>query len=232
MGIRVGRATNLFTIVMRMVQSKSIGVRTLARCSRDPGNWVILGSKHPQTMACGALNVTGEILQWTLFNVGETHGALGLILLAVHLAAWKTSVPSDIESLLWRASAIVMGSGLSINAIFGKAIVGCYHWLCAYFHGGRFAHDRGLIPIAELVDDVKNALFFIYLMLFILVYIAARVYLVLECFFQLRAVPIGVYAATGINPRHSTRLTSSRFHGQTAYLTSDCHARTGSTEQF
>ncbi|KAI9765430.1 MAG: hypothetical protein M1840_007388 [Geoglossum simile] len=84
---------------------------------------------------------------------------------ALHVAAWNEYYPSDVERTLWRVSALYL-------ACAGTAYMISVKW---YLDG--------------LVGDLLPVLLF----LAFIVYVAARVFLVIECFISLRELPVEAY---------------------------------------
>ncbi len=112
-------------------------------------------------------------LLFVIADTGKSSGYLLLLLCllpmaygGVHLTAWNFEFPTAIESLLWKISGIL--------------IAGIYS---AWFIVLVIVPARGWID--RLTHTIDRAI--------VLVYIVCRLYLVVEAFVSLRAVPIGVY---------------------------------------
>jgi hypothetical protein len=133
-----------------------------------------------------------------LSDPGAKSDLPGLSLLAIaygglHLTAWSFPFPSQYEKIIWRGSAFLIATELIALVM--------WHWFLILCVKVRAA-DMGALK--TLIYWTQKALSFAYLVFvalglppYVLIYAGARIYLVVECFLQLRAVPIGVYAAVG-----------------------------------
>ena len=104
----------------------------------------------------------------------------------IHLSAWNFEFPSRVESVIWRTACfIIMGSSFALQAI--RSWMG----LVAYnMDQCNYCDIFGMVWMTfSIVVGYGSA------GLFLLCYVAARIYLVVESFISLRHVPIGVYAA-------------------------------------
>ena len=97
----------------------------------------------------------------------------------VHLSAWNFEFPTAVESLLWKVSGILI-PGIIFLAIFG-----------IYFPANRFIgfslnrfrqQGRLWVKCLDFLPQLPLRLSFL-----------CRVYIVVEAYISLRAVPIGVY---------------------------------------
>lgn len=114
---------------------------------------------------------------------------------AVHAAAWFSSFPTTAEMWMWRASCITLAGVVPVMLIL--ALGGLVPVLVYDVLGECF-------PLLKN-PEVENWLWMIWAAgavaisliagTYALAYVFARVFLVVEAFISLRAVPIGVYAA-------------------------------------
>ncbi len=121
---------------------------------------------------------TGTLMPWVLpFDSSSSNwiedaflpSYLGLPLAygGVHLCAWNFEFPTAMESLLWKISGII------IAGIF-------FAWVAVF-------------TIVDLLLKPEEHLAWIWMVLTIILSIVCRVYIVIEAYISLRAVPIGVY---------------------------------------
>ena len=96
----------------------------------------------------------------------------GLVYGAIHLLAWNAPFPTDAERVLWQASGIVLAiSGI----IFSLRLV------TPEYNTGHSA------------DDTLAEMLYTFIILMLLCYVAARMYLVVECFLSLTYLPDPVF---------------------------------------
>lgn len=105
---------------------------------------------------------------------------LPLIYGGVHLSAWTFEFPTAVESLLWKVS------GITIAAIFPV-------WLSWLFTVAAIQFVVRSVSGLELDWDEDGRFTKLVDGPVILAFIACRLYIVVEAFVSLRAVPIGVY---------------------------------------
>jgi hypothetical protein len=116
--------------------------------------------------------------------------SLACIYGAVHLAAWQSHFPTVIERLLWRISGICIAGGLPLSLAFD------------YLENKISELDRRrrytqAYQTPEALKILGYVVAWGTIITIALAYFFARVFLVVESFIELRAVPIGVYAAVG-----------------------------------
>jgi len=133
-------------------------------------------------------------------NLSETSGRVKVLVFAwllllpvlyggVHLTAWSFSFPTEAEETLWRMSCIVVISGIFVALVILFIAVLVFGFL-----------DLFLVAL----DDWESAVFSVIGSVFIgtvcviggaglILYVFARVFIVLESFLSLRATPIGAY---------------------------------------
>ncbi|KAL8665774.1 MAG: hypothetical protein Q9168_007625 [Polycauliona sp. 1 TL-2023] len=100
--------------------------------------------------------------------------AAAIIYGGLHALAWFAHFRSSTEQLLWRISSVAVMSGIPISAAVYNL----------YVIDVKLPDNRRLVSgplIASLIASVA------------LIYIIARVYLVIECFIQLSHLPAGVF---------------------------------------
>jgi hypothetical protein len=118
-------------------------------------------------------------------GMGSTEGVYSSIIAVlaffyggVHLAAWQSDFPTNIEAWMWR------GASISLMAILPLM------WICVALASSLPKTDSA--GAKRLFDFLLVVLIIIVVVLFLL-FIAARMFLIVESFISLRAVPIGVY---------------------------------------
>ena len=117
---------------------------------------------------------------WTLWLLASLYGG-------IHLALWKYDFPTPVESLLWRISAATLTSA-PVLLLFVWA-----GWVLADELQKIFPRFWGLV-----VDGFEFSIALVFLIAIVLaglLYMSARIFIVVESFMSLRHVPIGVYAA-------------------------------------
>ena len=102
-------------------------------------------------------------IQWTLWFLASLYGG-------IHLALWRHDFPTPVESLMWRISAVTLASApiIVVFLLNAKDVMGFAEYVMVFV--------PRMVPILAL-----------------LLYIFARVFIVVESFISLRHVPIGVY---------------------------------------
>ena len=114
----------------------------------------------------------------------EEYVFAGLIILcsalfgAIHVASWNIRLLSDVEQWLWRGSALYCCSVGLIYILGLLLLVACWVW------------PRGSPTQDTLTDRVSHWMFWI----LISIYIVARLFMIFEVFFSLRALPASAYA--------------------------------------
>jgi hypothetical protein len=135
----------------------------------------------------------------------------------IHLGAIHTQFPSEIELTLWKSSCIILLGfvGLLLLGILGiLALIGVFLILNTYLpaaiksrleswiHGLDRLFGKDWLGWGSLYDLALITLFTIasiVLISVVLLYVAARVFIVVESFISLRHVPIGVYRTPNTN---------------------------------
>ena len=111
----------------------------------------------------------------------------------IHLALWNYDFPTPEESLFWRISAATLGSApvllVLLPLIFETAAI-LIHWLQKIFP--RFCSVAGNIW-ESWGEDVAVFMSIMAVAAAMLLYILARIFIVVESFISLRHVPTGVY---------------------------------------
>jgi len=135
----------------------------------------------------------------------------------IHLGAIHTQFPSEIELTLWKSSCIILlgFAGLLLLGILGiLALIGVFLILNTYLpaaiksrleswiHGLDRLFGKDWLGWGSLYDLALITLFTIasiVLISVVLLYVAARLFIVVESFISLRHVPIGVYRTPNTN---------------------------------
>lgn len=129
----------------------------------------VLARRSSEWPVLGVWNSTGVHVNSKAILAGFT--LAGFVYGAIHLIAWSAQFPSDAEKILWRASGLtLMASGF----ILGFAVIVPYD--SSNLFGMCFA------PCA-----------FALMFYMVLCYVAARIYLVVECFITLTYLPLSAY---------------------------------------
>jgi hypothetical protein len=97
-------------------------------------------------------------------------GVLSLAYGGVHISAWNSHFPSDIEQIMWRVAACIVAGG-------GFVLGGCAAW-------SDWLVDR------QIEEPLGMDIFFV---ISGLLYCAARLFLVTEAFISIRSLPVGAY---------------------------------------
>ncbi len=95
----------------------------------------------------------------------------------VHLAAWEFEFPTAIESLLWKISGFIIVSLFSASVSILLLIIILATCVLANYDADKIS-DRFSKQLGKFM---------------MLVFMLSRLYIVVEAFVSLRAVPIGVY---------------------------------------
>ena len=97
----------------------------------------------------------------------------------IHLSAWNVQFPSQIEQSMWRAACFSIMGGLPVS-------------LCIIGIIGLFGEVVG-----HRFDIAIYSFCFAFPILAVLVYVGARVFVMIESFISVRHLPIGVYTTVG-----------------------------------
>jgi hypothetical protein len=121
-----------------------------------------------------------------LYGFGLT--ASGSAYAGVHLIAWHNAFPSVAETFVWRVSCLIIVSSLVVflTILTGSLVSNSYH--------DRFPvkdHPGG--PQSIALRDQLIILFLLLLVIYAVLYVAARAYLVAESFRCLGYMPVEVY---------------------------------------
>jgi len=119
----------------------------------------------------------------------------------IHAAAWNFNFPTDSERFLWRLSAIYFGcSGLGVFLHWGVEFLLSFVPKRVLDTGltGEFPTDCccAVDFIVYMVVAGLTRCFALIIFAPVLAYAIARTYLVVEAFYSLRDLPVGVYSAT------------------------------------
>ncbi|KAL8683913.1 MAG: hypothetical protein Q9186_000124 [Xanthomendoza sp. 1 TL-2023] len=104
----------------------------------------------------------------------------------LHILAWSAHFRSSYEQLFWRISACLVVGGLPV----------IYTLLLSSLWVRDIYHDRGCLwssPWSRFIRDVLRCFLWGSSLLVLVAYIAARAYLVVECFINLSHLPAGVF---------------------------------------
>ena len=129
-------------------------------------------------------NDNSNTLLLTLWLLGSLYGG-------IHLALWNYDFPTRVESRLWKISAVTLGS---VPALFVPLVLLIDAFGRAPFLPSPTDRLRNIFPrfcsgvTKMLVSGVPQILWPA-----ALIYIFARIFIVVESFISLRHVPIGVY---------------------------------------
>jgi hypothetical protein len=152
-------------------------------------------------------NKRAKYLSWAgLMGAGSIYGV-------VHLIAWNGPFTTQIQTWMWRTSCFVIASPIVLLPVMFVTIA-MGGWIYWYFNLRRrwlvrqlvirpveFCRTRYNTGLKQLpkywqwkVPRVTSEVFYTALPgTFALVYVAARVYLLVECFIQLGYLPAAVY---------------------------------------
>ncbi|KAH8726746.1 hypothetical protein GQ44DRAFT_679203 [Phaeosphaeriaceae sp. PMI808] len=133
------------------------------------------------------------VLYTGLLVAGSLYGA-------VHLFAWNGPFPTKVQRMLWRVSCIVISSPLVLIVLFYVVVWVLYFWWGIM---GALGEAIGVIrwmvrfirwlKKSEFVEGLAGLLFLLVVGLLGLVYVSARLYLVVECFMNVAHLPEGVF---------------------------------------
>ncbi|GAM83422.1 hypothetical protein ANO11243_014100 [Dothideomycetidae sp. 11243] len=124
----------------------------------------------------GLLRTTGGL------TMGTTLWAASVVFSAIHIAAWNSSFPSDIEAWLWRASALYVGfSGLLWAFLHVIADSSARVWWMWYDIMVGDASRLVVYPLVVLCSVCGAS------------YVLARGYLIIEGYIELRSLLVGTF---------------------------------------
>ncbi|KAF9008028.1 hypothetical protein BDQ17DRAFT_1407260 [Cyathus striatus] len=103
-----------------------------------------------------------------------------VVLGLVHCIAWNSDFPSMAEKTLWRTSSILTATVPLFDAVIGSFLTMCYDLIDSVYKDEGWRHVRLKIAGAVTAGVVMIGLF---------LYVVARLYLLLEAFLSLRALP-------------------------------------------
>lgn len=128
-------------------------------------------------------------------HVGLLIAILPTLYGAAHLLALYGRFPTDLERHLWKGSCCYL-SGVSIVAGLIPACLNLRDDIdrdrIGYRHGRRIA-ERAFAFAAPAIEMMAKFLFKLLVLLVVMVYFVARVFIVVEAFISLRRLPIGAY---------------------------------------
>ena len=132
-------------------------------------------------------NMDGELPEKGQRRFLSTLWLLASLYGGIHLALWNYNFPTPVESLLWRISAAMLTSA-PVLLLFAFTWGLLLDWLLkifprSYNHVVRDSWVDGVTFYMSLVPAAAATL----------LYIFARIFIVVESFISLRHVPIGVY---------------------------------------
>jgi hypothetical protein len=190
-------------------------INALRETDNTPSDWDYPENfKCPRTMFIDRIFMTdspeGMRKRWEhalkvyLESIGAPDIAFSTILLiagsfygGVHLLAWNGPFPTPLERWLWRASCIViacpgfMALFSYLKGAFKRTYLGGLT-IAQFATQWLFGYDLSRILVGSAVF-IAAGYTLIGVVCFCLAYIAARVYIVVECFLNLTHLPPGVY---------------------------------------
>ncbi|KUJ16290.1 uncharacterized protein LY89DRAFT_719043 [Mollisia scopiformis] len=144
-------------------------------------------------------NIEGYRRGWFLVQLGFV--SAGIIYGGLHALAWNAPFSSPAQQLVWRISSVLImaiGVGAVVVVVLRQALMGISTGVASLFEGlpgGDCANVLGSM-FSYLVYFSSLLL----IALFLLAYVFARAYLVVECFINISHLPVGVYTvAQGAN---------------------------------
>lgn len=120
-------------------------------------------------------DMQGHVMGMVLWNASTIYGA-------IHLAGWNEIFPTVIESWLWRVSALyIVFSGVvwSLLNLLGHLSGTIWWYWYEILAGGKRRRSYVLIYVLCAIGGT--------------LYVAARIYLVVEAFVSIRALPASAY---------------------------------------
>lgn len=114
--------------------------------------------------------------------MGTTLWVVSMVFGAVHVAGWYASFPTDIEAWLWRLSGLfIVFSGLVWTVIH----------ILAHMSGGLWCYWYDLL--SGKVHWITYVILLPICTVCGILYLAARIYIVVEAFTSLRSLPVGAF---------------------------------------
>ena len=158
-----------------------------------------LWSNPPLTWRCE--NTNGKIMSQGQERFVSTLWLLASLYGGIHLTLWNYNFPTPKESFLWRVSAAALGSAPILVALlalllfkfegYNKYSSSLTHRLRKRFPG--LSSDVWVSWAKRILQGGVNLTIILALVLPAILYIFARIFIVVESFISLRHVPIGVY---------------------------------------
>ncbi len=134
-----------------------------------------------------------SILLWHRRTAAETlceHGCIGSLFGAIHCVAWSFYFPSHAEMMLWHLSSITVLIGLFVSGHLAGILI-IMEWVDA-----EWTSKPVSVFLRAWRDDKTGALPFILtcisvfmMIVAIILYIVARITLIILAFLQLRSLP-------------------------------------------
>ena len=125
----------------------------------------------------------------------------GLVYGGIHLLAWNAPFPSHATLTLWRSSGVLLASSGFICVVFCALVmvplfsVGDWITQRPFWRDPKTKLDQRYKAILKIVVSLGDSIIFGFpLIAFAVLYLAARVYLVVESFLQLAHLPDSAYA--------------------------------------
>jgi hypothetical protein len=177
------------------------------------GEWQVVGAPYPQ--------FPDKFNSWTHSKVYVGAVFAGFIYGGLHCLAWNAPFPSDVQATLWRISSVVVTStGLLLAALIFLLVVEPTRplavWVMSIWRSLRTSDGypleyrnrvgisldarkmvnnlvRGLVWTSIKTLQILVAMYLIGCYLAIVLYVLARIYLVVECFINLAYLPQSAY---------------------------------------
>jgi hypothetical protein len=161
-----------------------------------------------------APNFNGSVLN----NISKTTAYLAMAMAliptaygCVHLGALSIIFPTPVERLLWKVSCYYLIATAGAFALFSLIIYACVlidmvFWslmwgrpISACSKWSKKAELQYLGSVSHIVEFILTYVILAVSSLILLLYVGARLYIVVESFISLRHVPIGVYRTPSSN---------------------------------
>lgn len=114
------------------------------------------------------------------FEILASFAILSFIYGGIHTSSWNGHFPSYVERLIWKIAVCVVAGGgfieLSIPILLSLVV--------------------SLIPNAEKHPNWVGLASFIPMLLFLILCVTAKIFLVVESFISVRSLPVGAYNTT------------------------------------
>ncbi|KAL8684519.1 MAG: hypothetical protein Q9224_006298 [Gallowayella concinna] len=123
---------------------------------------------------------------WGVWPFVSGFSAAAIFYGGLHILAWSAHFRSSYEQLFWQVSACLVVGGLPV----------IYILLLSSLWVQDISHDRGRLwssPWSRFIRGVLLDFTRVSVLLVIVAYVAARAYLVVECFINLSHLPTGVF---------------------------------------